>query len=88
MAARGRLVLACRELERALGLTAMAEGLVEDRRTGKKPRHTMVALLRQSVFQPTGRALTQRRRTAAGGMRPDRPQARAYPGDIGPPFTV
>src|SRR4051812_12605484 len=41
---------AYRELDDALGLTALAGEMVADARTGKNGRHALVGLLRQSVF--------------------------------------
>jgi hypothetical protein len=41
-------LLAYRELDDALNLTARADGLLQDWRTGKNARHTMVGLLRQA----------------------------------------
>ena len=43
-------LLAYRELDGALELTGMANDLLTDRRTGKNTQHSMVALLRQSIF--------------------------------------
>jgi hypothetical protein len=43
-------LLAYRELDDALGLSAMAASMLADARTGKNGRHALVGLLRQSVF--------------------------------------
>src|ERR1700704_5513514 len=43
-------LLAYRELDDALGLTAMASETLADARTGKNGRHALAGLFRQSVF--------------------------------------
>ena len=43
-------LLAYRELDDALGLTALAGEMLADARTGKNGRHALVGLLRQSLF--------------------------------------
>jgi hypothetical protein len=43
-------LLAYRELDEALGLTDLSEDLLNDWRTGNNMRHSMVALMRQSIF--------------------------------------
>ena len=43
-------LLAYRELDDALGLTDLGENLLNDYRTGKNTQHSMVALMRQSIF--------------------------------------
>src|SRR5215207_3627573 len=43
-------LLAYRELDDALGLTASAGAALADARTGRNGRHALVGLLRQSVF--------------------------------------
>jgi hypothetical protein len=41
---------AYRELDAVLGLTDLGEDLLNDWRTGKNTQHSMVALMRQSIF--------------------------------------
>jgi hypothetical protein len=43
-------LLAYRELDEALGLTDLGDELLNDWRTGKNTQHSMVALMRQSIF--------------------------------------
>jgi hypothetical protein len=43
-------LLACRELDDALGLTTMAGEMLAEARTGRNGRHVLVGLFRQSVF--------------------------------------
>jgi Transposase DDE domain group 1 len=43
-------LLAFRELDDALGLTALAAEVLADTRTGRNGRHSLIAQLRQSVF--------------------------------------
>jgi hypothetical protein len=43
-------LLACRELDDALGLTTLAGAMLSENRRGKNARHMLVGPLRQSVF--------------------------------------
>jgi len=43
-------LLVYREMDDAIGLTSMAGTLLQDWRTGKNSQHTMVGLLRQSIY--------------------------------------
>jgi hypothetical protein len=43
-------LLAYRELDEALGLTDLGENLLNDYRTWKNTQHSLVALMRQSIF--------------------------------------
>src|SRR6202521_3425413 len=43
-------LLAYRELDDVLGLTAMASDVLADARTGKNGRHALAGLFRQSIF--------------------------------------
>ena len=43
-------LLVYRELDEALGLTDLGDELLSDWRTGKNTQHSMVALMRQSIF--------------------------------------
>ena len=48
-------LLAYRELDEALGLTDLGEELLSDWRTRKNTQHSMVALMRQSIFSRLAR---------------------------------
>jgi len=47
-------LLACRELDEALNLTAMALENLTDQRTGKNTQHSMVCPFEAIGFQPSG----------------------------------
>jgi hypothetical protein len=59
-------LLAYRELDDALGLTAAADDSLADARAGKNGRHALVGMLRQSVFGRQPRSL---RHVSDGGGR-------------------
>jgi hypothetical protein len=48
-------LLAYRELDDALGLTALAGTMLSESRRGRNTRHMLTGLMRQSVFGSTGR---------------------------------
>ena len=43
-------LLAYREMDEVLGLTTMSRRLLNDWRTGKNTQHSMLALIRQSIY--------------------------------------
>ena len=43
-------LLAYRELDEAIGLTEMSEGVLTDSRLGSNKQHQLVPLLRQSIY--------------------------------------
>ena len=61
-------LLACRELDDALGLTTMAGEMLAEARTGRNGRHVLVGLFRQSVFWPS-RGIRGRERCRAAAAR-------------------
>ena len=66
-------LLAYRELDDALGLTEMAEGVFQDSRTGKNGWHGMTGQFRQSVFGRLGGYVNGgAKRDHLGGVRRDR----------------
>ena len=44
-------LLACRELDAALGLTETANDYIHESRTGRNVQHPLLPLLRQSVYR-------------------------------------
>ena len=44
-------LLACRELDAALGLTETANDYIHESRTGRNVQHPLLSLLRQSVYR-------------------------------------
>ena len=75
-------LLAYRELDDVLGLSAIAGDMLADARTGRNGRHALVGLLRQSVF---GRLAgyedvndADRLRHCAGSLAARRPRVRRH----------
>ena len=71
-------LLAYRELDEALELTATGGGLLSDWRTGQNTQHSMVALLRQSLYSRLAGYEDTNEDTAIGRRPPRRRKRRVW----------
>tara|TARA_B100000809_G_C14818463_1_gene416535 strand:+ start:106 stop:381 length:276 start_codon:yes stop_codon:yes gene_type:complete len=60
-------LLAYRELDEVLGLTAMSADVLTDLRLGSNKQHLLVPLLRQSIYSRSRHASRRGRSCSAGG---------------------